>query len=131
MTIEITENLVGMWQFAFDGGDFMGGVTEQDDGSFFLQYRFRYYKDDKIGLESEDDKHWYEGTLHAATREHAVNEVRSVMEKLKKAGMLLAGEEIEVIEILMRGGDVEAFVQELTDQPWAHAQEVPPKAEMN
>lgn len=116
MTIEITDKLVGMWQFGFPGGDFLGAITRLDD-SYKLDYRFRYHVDDKTH-DSEDIKNWYGGMISCETDAQAINVMRKVMDKLS---MMTKD---DYTEILMRDNDVNAFVEELKAQEFSHMQTV-------
>jgi hypothetical protein len=125
MTIQITEKLVGMWQFEFGNGNFLGAVEDTEKG-FKVIYRFRYYRDDKIGIESEDEKHWYEGIItDAKTREQAIHSMRDMLAMLNKSHQILYPEEdpMDVSEILMKDGDVEKFIQELSNLDSTHIAE--------
>ncbi len=66
MTVELTKGtyILGMWyaEFPSNKGNLMACVTKVDN-KWQLQYRFRYYKDDIVGPESNDKKSWYEGGL--------------------------------------------------------------------
>jgi hypothetical protein len=121
VTIEITKNLVGMWQMPFDGGDWLGAV-EHKDGEYKLIYRFRYHMDDKVGMESEDKKNWYEGKVSAESDDEIVHAMRRVVQELQTVMQAVSGEPLEVTEILMKDDDVDAFVEELTSQEFAHTQ---------
>lgn len=60
--MDIDENTVGIWYIQLSRrSDWMGSIRRDVSGAFILDYRFRYYKDDKA-FDSEDEKHWYKVT---------------------------------------------------------------------
>jgi hypothetical protein len=123
MSIEINENLLAMWYYPIsEDSDWLGALSKkEDDSGYDFLYRHRYYKDDKTGPDSEDEKNWYRGTLKAEVNksdEDVIQEMRGAVDVI--AAVLGA----EVTEIRMVDGDVEAFVEELKSQPFSHMSQV-------
>ena len=119
MSIVIDETLVGMWYILFaTGNDWLGAVSRCGDGTYELNYRHRYYRDDLTTSDSQDVKHWYTVKTEGGNDEQVITWVRTTTQTLAEA----LG--TEVTEILVHDGDVEAFLRELTAQPFAHAQEI-------
>jgi hypothetical protein len=119
MTIEVNENLLGMWYYPIDpGSDWMGALSRTDDSNYMLKYRHRYYVDDKTGPDSEDTKNWYEGKLPAESDDQAIELMRTAVNAIASA----IGE--DVTEVLVKDGDIEQFVEELSNQSFAHKQEI-------
>ena len=50
----------GIWYVQGKDCDWMGSLSKQDD-KVVLEYRFRYYKDDRA-FDSKDTKNWYTGS---------------------------------------------------------------------
>src|SRR5882762_9688868 len=57
MSIDIDDNILGLWFVAWQGADWMAGLWKTPNGPEG-KYRFRYYKDDKA-FGSKDEKRWY------------------------------------------------------------------------
>lgn len=74
--IEFNENAVGVWFVAFEGKDWMCGMTRHGAG-FKFQYRFRYYDDPEDPWDGKDRKSWYEGTSND-TRDMVIAKLRSM-----------------------------------------------------
>lgn len=64
--IDDTTTVWAAWHFEFRGprpGNFLAMIMrDADDRPWYLQYRFRYYVDDKI-FESDDDRSWFRAEL--------------------------------------------------------------------
>lgn len=120
MTIEITKDTIGIWYMKIgDDQDWMAGLTKVEDG-LKLQYRFRYYKDDKV-WDSKDEKRWYEGVLH-----HPLETVLPVIRALVRHMRELDGDipEEDCYELMMGDTGLDIFMTRLSMMPFTHAIEV-------
>ncbi len=85
MSIEISENTVGIWAVdLMNGSDFLGSVWREGD-RYILEYRFRYYVDNET-FDSKDKKNWQrmEVPTDRATEEQMIRAMRTVVEALWK-----------------------------------------------
>ena len=112
--IEVTDKLVGIWFLGLtEHSDWLCGLSElQLDVEYQISYRFRYHKDGKI-FDSKDERSVYRATIKS-TRAYAVAGVRLMADRLTQAGATRAVE-----EILVHDGDLDRFIRELQDKPWA------------
>jgi hypothetical protein len=55
----LDEKVIAVWHFEFNGGNFLSTLRKKPTGGMELTSRFRYYRDDKPGPDSQDEKHWY------------------------------------------------------------------------
>jgi hypothetical protein len=113
-TVNVTKQLVGIWFLALtEKSDWLCSLTEVElEKVYEISYRFRYYEDDEV-FESKDRKSSYRAEVHS-TRSYAIACIRSIADGMKKAGA--SG---EVDELLMHKGDIDRFMKELSDKPWA------------
>jgi len=67
----------------FASGNLLAAIFTDDPErkKWVLLYRFRYYVDDVVGLESEDPKSWYSMTSEGEENE-LFNETRAAFEKM-------------------------------------------------
>lgn len=111
MTIEITEDLVGIWFVGCDPmTDWTAGLTKTPEG-FQLTYRFRYYVDNK-SFDSKDKKSWSAYVVHSEDKEKMLDTVR------KLAVSLAAADGGEIYECLMGDGGTEEFMEKLKAMSW-------------
>ena len=120
--IILDQKFIAMWYFQVaDDIDFMGGLTatqepvlmnEKQDVTF--EYRFRYYKDNLTGLNSEDDKHWYLIRIREHTPQYGLDHVREIVQKV--AG----GLDARVTEILMDEKGIKEVVRKMKALPMFH-----------
>lgn len=78
MTIQIGEATIGMWCVHMGEGNMLMHLGRSPDGKFALNYRFRWYRDDKIE-DSADEKHYYSGTL-SGTESEVLRKLRESFE---------------------------------------------------
>ena len=110
MAILLDEKLIGFWTAEFPGGNFALGLR-QDGGKILIDYRFRYYRDDKLFPESQDEMHWYHMESEAADRDEALEIVRGLGEQaFEDMG-------IEVHEVLMGPEGLEEFMKRFEALP--------------
>ena len=60
MSIPFDEHTLGVWNVALGDGDWLA-VLRVEDGKGIIDYRFRWYLDDK-DFDSKDIKHFYRAT---------------------------------------------------------------------
>jgi len=70
------------WHFEFDAprrGNILGAIYSDDPErkEWHIDYRFRYYVDDKMGNDSEDEKNWYAGRAVGPETEVFENVIRA------------------------------------------------------
>lgn len=112
MSITINENLMSIWFFSFAGGDWMAGVSKTPDGQGKVDYRFRYYKDDKV-WDSQDSKHWYEAKGPLSRIEALTERIFEMAQEL----MPVTG-----TYVLKRGArSDEEFLSEFEHAPFVHS----------
>lgn len=85
--IEITNDTIGLWRVQCEASiDWVGAATRQSDGSVVIEYRFRYYVDDK-SFDSVDKKNWWRVVKKpGASDDEVIEAVRSLVRHLQKAG---------------------------------------------
>lgn len=121
MTIVIDETLVGMWYMRVgEDADWLGAVKRVDENTHQLDYRHRYYKDDRTDEFSQDEKRWYSVQFNDFTDWQMLEEIRRILVPLAKIA------KSEVTEVLMHDGDVDDFIAQMSALPFAHIQEKPP-----
>ena len=117
--INLNEKSIGIWYLqTLPDQDFMGHLG-WEDGKLIFTHRFRYYKDDLIGFQSKDDKHWYRTDMTKVGVEGAIQFVDRMLEKLVESGAKSKPD-----KILMKNGDPNSIIQEMKTRPWAHMQTV-------
>jgi hypothetical protein len=114
VTIVINEHLLGMWFVEIPTGDWMAGLSEKD-GTFTLDYRFRYYTKGPAPLgvwDGSDRKSWY-----VATCDRKEPLIAAARDLARMAAALHPGKSYE----LMRGDkSTREFADELMAAPFAH-----------
>jgi len=112
--IELKEGryYVGVWWVAWTGGDWMACVW-RDDKEEHLQYRFRYYADDKA-FDSDDTKNWYSMARDIQPDAETIEQVNTVARAI--------GAELEAVDVeyIYIGGDNMKAWRALQNAPWAH-----------
>lgn len=114
MSITLTERTVGIWYVSMDGQDWMAHVAEEDE-TFELTYRHRYYVDDK-NFDSEDKKNWYSGSI--SKPETTEDDIISVMDKMCK--MMSDRQDGVPYRIIKGDKSLDEFVEEFTSMPFSH-----------
>lgn len=90
MTMKLDDSVIAMWQIEMrlkgdDGvttdGNWMAILSKQPDG-FALNFRYRWYRDDKVGVESQDTRHFYVAKMNPAITDpgEAIKQAREVYE---------------------------------------------------
>lgn len=123
MTSEITERSIGIWQCALQDGNWLAHLGRDEQGFLVLDYRFRWYRDDKV-WESQDVKRWYR------VKSKNVNEpVEAIIELVRtlQKGLAAMNAQGQGWEILRGGRTVEEFTDLLTSMPGTHTQTLPAK----
>jgi len=118
MTIEITERTIGLWHCELPDGNWLAHLEHTADGRIQLTYRVRWYRDDKLGPDSEDIKNWYSGTMQVSEAD-AIAQCRAVMEAIVEA---IGG---AGWELLKGARTLDEFLQLLQAMPNMHTQTVP------
>lgn len=112
MTIEFSDKTIGIWAVdLMNGSDFLGGVWRDGD-NYVMEYRFRYYVDDKT-FDSEDKKNWYSAEIPTdrASEDDVVGAMREVVK------MMWKGSGGQRYELLMGSGGVDQMMAELKKWP--------------
>lgn len=118
MSIELNENTVGIWYVSMDGMDWMAHIAEEDE-TFELTYRHRYYEDDK-NFDSDDRKSWYSGSIKKP--ETTKKEIIGTMDNMCK--MMEKIQDGVPYRLLMEGKTFDEFVEEFTNMPFSHAKTI-------
>ncbi len=112
MSIEMTDKTIGIWAVnLLNKSDFLGGVWLDGD-VYVMEYRFRYYVDDKT-FDSKDKKNWYhaEVPIDGVTEEELISAMRMVVELMwKKSGG-------QRYELLMGPGGIKEMMADLKKWP--------------
>lgn len=111
--MRVDEKTVAMWFARIEeDSDLVAGLREVvENEKYELEYRFRYYKDDKI-FGSDDVKNWYKGTV-AGTRNYALIGCRESFRLLTEA----AGHRLYEV---LNEGDLEAMLKKMEQIPMVH-----------
>ncbi len=118
MTIELTENTLGIWAVSIsDECDWLGAVWREGD-DYVLEYRFRYYVDDKT-FDSKDRKNWYRTVITGGQPE---DKVVGVMREM--ARMLWSESGGKRYELMMDGGGIVRMMEDLAKWPMISMQTV-------
>ncbi len=80
---------VGVWYLAGREQDWLAMLYQNpDDTTLRLTHRFRYYKDDKLFDETDDEKSIYNAAIEGKTEDEAVAIVDALAQKLIAEGYL-------------------------------------------
>jgi len=123
MTMELSENTIGIWYVqTSETSDWLMTVNE-DNESYDMTYRWRYYEDDK-NFDSDDRKTWYSGTIAKTTtsREKLLAGMRGTVEL-----MLKFPEAGKSWELLVEDHDIKAFMKKFESLPFVHMEVMPIK----
>lgn len=116
MSIELSSNTVAVWFMSVNATtDFLAALVciDADNKLFRFDYRFKYYNSEKP-FDDKDRSNWYGGTISKHTKEEVLTKLRAFVKVLEdKTGN-------KADELLMRDGDLDAFMVEFTSKPWAH-----------
>ena len=114
MSVEISERTIGLWFMTLnETTDFLAGLQSTDEG-FELRYRFRYYKEESPWSD-KDEKHWYTVRIDKSkSKAEAIQATQIVVQILEQK----SGQQCD--ELLVKNGDIGAFMRELHSQQWAH-----------
>lgn len=114
--IDLSEKTVAIWYILLDSGtDWIAGITELvENEEYLIQYRFRYYEDNKV-FESKDRKNWYEGTTRG-TKNYVLGCFKTVARDFKILSLYP-----ESFFELINEGDFKDFMKKLQDAPFSHA----------
>jgi hypothetical protein len=117
MAIELTKDTVAVWYFEMgEGHNFLAGLNRAPDGTFKLDYRFRY---DRGGapFDGTDKFSWWSGTIGSTDIDEVLPKMRAwVAECCKRLHCKPTYD-----EILMTEAGLDDFLNRLTAMPWAHA----------
>jgi hypothetical protein len=96
------------------------GALWRDPGQHWvLQYRFRYYADDRVDASSEDDKSWYRGELARAAERPEVDLVAEITRAFESMGVML-GCTSPVSVVLLQTASASAVASALASQSWTY-----------
>lgn len=123
-TIEIREGryFVRWWFFSGDRFDWLCALyRDMPDGEWTVQYRFRYYVDDKVN-DSDDQKSWWSAVFPGATIDEAVVEskVQMFTEQVRALRIHTHGPCCEMQSVALRSSSVQKCFEILARQPWNH-----------
>lgn len=111
------------------GGDITGMVWRMDSnpGEWFLQYRFRYYRDSKA-FDSADEKHWYFLTLEGKEEGEILSEINEILSTIAQHATnprFGCDKPLTVHRMEIHGG-AEKFYEIIQKNPpfWLHQQQV-------
>jgi hypothetical protein len=124
MTIEITEATRGMWSAEIRignivAGNWLGHLRAESDGSYWLDIRLRWYRDDKPH-DSKDRRVFASGRLAVPTEAEAIDLVRVAHE----AARALSDREVGW-ELLRGARPLAEFVRLFEEMPGISGQKIP------
>jgi hypothetical protein len=100
--------------------DLHGALWRDEGGPWTLQYRFRYYADDRIAG-SDDEKAWYRAVLDEASK---VETERSVVDKITRAfgdmAKMIGCRVADLDTVLTSSDDMQVVTGMLMKRPWTH-----------
>lgn len=119
MSLELGEGTLGMWYVCLTDGNWLAHLARTEPGQYELTYRFRWYRDERIGGDSKDVRHFYRGALKSvAIDTAALHLTREIFEIVKSLPIAKASWE------LLRGArSIEEFTHLLTGMPDIRAYE--------
>ncbi len=109
--IILDEKTLGLWNIKLtDTSDWLGAVRELvPDEKYQIDYRFRYYADDKIFEDSKDKKSWYTATL-SGTRHYVLEATRAAVRQIAS----VSGNKVHEY---LNDGDMKAFMEKIANGP--------------
>lgn len=120
MTIEIKQDryFIGFWCVAGDKMDCLATVyRDKGEHEWRIVYRFRYHRDAKVGMDSTDEKHWYETASPVATTSE--DKLEACMDHFCEV-LVTHGMRGPVDKALCKSDDVDAVAGRLTAMQFAH-----------
>jgi len=84
-TIVISENLIAMWHFELNGGNFLGALEKTPSAGLNFIFRFRTYYDDKIWPNTQDVRRWFTADMSQFTQAEALERVREFNAEVSKS----------------------------------------------
>jgi len=121
MTMTLDKCTVGIWFVQINQSTDWLLTVNKNDEEFTIEYRFRYYMDDKLGDDSDDVKNWYSGTVDRSKQ--TIEEVIEMTRKMM--GFLVETSGGEGTELLMEDEDLDKFIAEFKALPFTHCREEP------
>jgi hypothetical protein len=112
------DNFVGMWHVKLSGGNFLQTLIRTLSGEMVIDYRFRYYNDDKIGSDSSDERRFYRAIKPGATQEELLQICRQL------AAMIAEDAETAVCEIVMDETGFDGVFAKMKSLPAFHFEPV-------
>ena len=67
-----------MWQVAFGSGNWLAHLGRKEGGGYAIDFRWRYYRDDKLLPESKDVLRYYHGEISESSDAAAIEHVRQI-----------------------------------------------------
>jgi hypothetical protein len=120
MSIEISENTLGVWFVSWGSADWMGGLWRTPKGPAGA-YRFRYYRDTEA-FNSKDEKSWYD--LNPSDLAQDEGEWIAAMSKLSE--VITHAQEGQRWELLRGSMSVDEFMEAFKKLPFAHVKTFSP-----
>lgn len=119
MSFNLSENTIGLWFVAMSGQDWMAHIEERKD-SYHLEYRHRYYRDDK-NFDSDDEKNWYAADMpkEEITKKQAIELIDSCA---KGAEELFGGKLTKIMKCADES--LQQFLDRFQKLPFVHVQKV-------
>jgi len=115
VSVILDETIYGLWfiEIPEHGQDWLGSIKRNDDGTYTMNYRHRYYKDDKI-FDSEDEKSWYKAT-------DTLEKLLDCVEITKDSATRFFGaDNIRITSLLKEGKTFDEFMAEFHMLPFVH-----------
>ncbi len=112
MSLKLSEDTVGIWAVdLMNGSDYLAALWREDD-VYVMEYRFRYYVDDKT-FDSDDKKNWYRAEIPTAGAEEddLIRAQRMAVEMMWKAS---GGSRYE---LMMGPGGIKEMMADLKKWP--------------
>lgn len=107
-----------VWFVYWKGCDWLAGIwRDEGESDWHLLYRFRYYKDDKFDLSSEDEKSWTGWSFTGDSPDVAVEIMRKAAEMLTRTNSGAACD-----ELVLNTDDPEKIMSAFGRMAWMHPQ---------
>jgi len=115
--IEIDENIIGLWFASIPNGDLMAALSRRANGNLEINYRFRYYRDEKVW--DKDKKNWYRVVLKGHDEEHVLTTMRAMFMMTQVRN---GADPLGYYELLRGSMTPKEFAEELQKSHFAHVQ---------
>lgn len=131
MAMKLDDSVVAMWQIelrlkaedvAVEGN--WVAILSKDDKGYVLDFRYRWYRDDEIGQDSKDTRHFYQARMGAEITDDdaAVRHAREVYDFTRKKS-----ESSHSWELVRGKRTMDEFMELMATMPGMHMKKVSKK----